>query len=249
MTDTAAPKRRRACERVDVIAQGLWQSAGGLDVLISCVKYQAVRLWRLVVRSLRLQTGSRDKATTILQLALTRLTGCRAGAGSRIHVRVPPRSTSQKGSSHRRLRRLFRHVKARLEKSCDQGEAAQHIPNHAPICDVCRWYKVCDATRRAMTISRSSQGFHACNEINSSRGMQPALPGLAYFRFHLSKSHSTDHVSLTSECANKRASRWMGVCRARLFTNCSRSAENTGFCRLPVLQPQTMFVDLEGDPS
>ncbi|MFY9729279.1 MAG: hypothetical protein WAK24_01630, partial [Candidatus Acidiferrales bacterium] len=43
----------------------------------------------------------------------------------------------------------FRHVKARLEKSCDRGEAGPTYPEPCVHCDVCRWYKECDATRRA----------------------------------------------------------------------------------------------------
>ena len=58
-----------------------------------------------------------------------------------------------------------------------------------------------------MTTSRSSRESRACNAINSLRGMQAAWRVLPYFQFHLSKNHSTDHVSLTSECVNKPAFR------------------------------------------
>ena len=43
----------------------------------------------------------------------------------------------------------YRYVKGQLEKVCDDGAAAETYPEPCAHCDVCRWFRECEARRRA----------------------------------------------------------------------------------------------------
>ena len=151
--ETAAAETRTRMENgVDVIAQGtlaVGRWLGRPDLLRKVPKPSVFGDWSYEVYDCKL--ARETKATTILQLALySDLLAAVQGQAPEFMYVVPP-AIEFAAEAHRiaDYAAYFRHVKARLEKSCDRGEAGPTYPEPCAHCDVCRWYKECDATRRA----------------------------------------------------------------------------------------------------
>ena len=249
--ETAAAETRTRMENgVDVIAQGtlaVGRWFGRPDLLRKISKPSVFGDWSYEVYDCKLARETR--ATTILQLALYSdlLASVQGQAPEFMYVVPPAIDFAEEAHRIADYAAYFRHVKARLEKSCDRGEAGPTYPNRAPIVISVAGTKSAMRREEPTTISRSSREFRACNGINSLPGTQPASPHSRYFRFLLSKKL---HGSRESHERVREQARVQvdGRARSKAVHELLAIAENTGFCRLPVPSAQDIFVDLEGDP-
>ena len=250
--ETAAAETRTRMEAgIDVIAQGtlaVGRWFGRPDLLRKVPKPSALGDWSYEVYDCKL--ARETKATTILQLALySDLLATVQGHAPEFMYVVPP-AIDFAEEAHRiaDYAAYFRLVKARLEKSCDQGEAAPTYPEPCAHCDVCRWYKECDSTRRADDHLSLVAGISRLQRNQFVVWDASSVASLAVFPIPLKQKPL--HGSRESHERMREQARIQvdGRVQSKAVHELLAIAENTGFCRLPVPSAQDMFVDLEGDP-
>ncbi len=250
--ETAAAETRTRMEAgIDVIAQGtlaVGRWFGRPDLLRKAPKPSAFGDWSYEVYDCKL--ARETKATAILQLALYSdlLATVQGQAPDFMYVVPPAIHFAEEAHRIADYAAYFRHVKARLEKSCDQGETGPTYPEPCAHCDVCRWYKECDATRRADDHLSLVAGISRLQRNQFVAWDAASVASLAIFPIPLKQKPL--HGSRESHERVREQARVQVDGRA-----CSKAvhellaiADNTGFCRLPVPSAQDMFVDLEGDP-
>lgn len=148
----ATEETRRAMERgVEIIAQGALDSGdwfGRPDVLRRVTKPSRFGDWSYETYDCKL--ARETKATTILQLSfyselLERVQGVEPDS-----MWVVPPGHGFAGEAYRvaEYAAYYRHVKAQLEKVCAETQAEETYPEPCVHCDICRWFKECDARRR-----------------------------------------------------------------------------------------------------
>jgi predicted RecB family nuclease len=250
--ETAAAETRARMEAgVDVIAQGtlaVGRWFGRPDVLRKVPLPSAFGDWSYEVYDCKL--ARETKATTILQLALySELLATVQGQAPEFMYVVPP-AIDFAEEAHRiaDYAAYFRHVKARLEKSCDRGEAGPTYPEPCAHCDVCRWYKGCDSTRRADDHLSLVAGISRLQRNQFVAWDAARVASLAVFPIPLKQKPL--HGSRESHERGREQARVQvdGRVQSKAVHELLAVAENTGFCRLPAPSPEDMFVDLEGDP-
>ena len=250
--ETAAAETRMRMEAgIDVIAQGTLAAGrwfGRPDLLRKVAKPSVFGNWSYEVYDCKL--ARETKATTILQLALySDLLASVQGQVPEFMYVVPP-AIQFAEEAHRiaDYAAYFRHVKARLEKSCDCGEAGPTYPEPCAHCDVCRWYKECDATRRADDHLSLVAGISRLQRNQFVAWDAGSVASLAVFPIPLKQKPL--HGSRESHERVREQARVQvdGRARGKAVHELLAIAENTGFCRLPAPSAGDMFVDLEGDP-
>jgi predicted RecB family nuclease len=250
--ETAAAETQTQMKRgVDVITQGtlaVGRWFGRPDILRKVSKPSVFGDWSYEVYDCKL--ARETKATTILQLALySDLLATVQGQAPEFMYVVPP-AIDFAEEAHRiaDYAAYFRHVKARLEKSCDRGEASPTYPEPCAHCDVCRWYKECDATRRTDDHLSLVAGISRLQRNQFVAWDATSVASLAVFPIPLKQKPL--HGSRESHERVREQARVQvdGRVRSKAVHELLAIAENTGFCRLPAPSPGDMFVDLEGDP-
>src|SRR5260221_1164574 len=141
---------------LDVIAQGsitFGRWFGRPDVLRTVPKKSRLGDWSYEVYDCKL--ARETKATTILQLALysallAEIQGIEPEFAPEF-MYVVPAGKEFKPEAYRvaGYAAYYRYVKACLEAVCHHDQAEQTYPEPCPHCDVCRWFRECDAMRRA----------------------------------------------------------------------------------------------------
>ena len=250
--DTAAAETQTQMENgVDVIAQGtlaVGRWFGRPDLLRKVPKPSAFGDWSYEVYDCKL--ARETKATTILQLALySDLLATVQGQAPEFMYVVPP-AIHFAEEAHRiaDYAAYFRHVKARLEKSCDRGEAGPTYPEPCAHCDVCRWYKECDTARRSDDHLSLVAGISRLQRNQFVAWDAASVASLAVFPIPLKQKPL--HGSRESHERVREQARIQvdGRVRSKAVHELLAVAENTGLCRLPAPSAADMFVDLEGDP-
>jgi uncharacterized protein len=250
--ETAASETRTRMEAgADVIAQGtlaVGRWFGRPDLLRKVTKPSAFGDWSYEVYDCKL--ARETKATTILQLALySDLLATVQGMAPEFMYVVPP-AIHFAEEAHRiaDYAAYFRHVKARLEKSCDRDEAGPTYPEPCAHCDVCRWYKECDSTRRADDHLSLVAGISRLQRNQFVAWDAASVASLAVFPIPLKQKPL--HGSRESHERAREQARVQvdGRVQSKAVHKLLAIAENTGFCRLPAPSTGDMFVDLEGDP-
>src|SRR5580693_9704816 len=136
----------------EVIAQGALRDGewfGRPDVLRRVEKPCARWAWSYEVADTKL--ARETKATTILQLSLySDLLGKIQGTVPEFLWVVPP-GEGFAGEKYRvsEYAAYYRHVRKRLLKAAREDEVKETYPEPVEHCNVCRWFKECDARRRA----------------------------------------------------------------------------------------------------
>jgi uncharacterized protein len=250
--EAAAAETQTHMEKgVDVITQGtlaVGRWFGRPDILRKVPKLSMFGDWSYEVYDCKL--ARETKATTILQLALySDLLATVQGQAPEFMYVVPP-AIDFAEEAHRiaDYAAYFRHVKARLEKSCDRGETGPTYPEPCAHCDVCRWYKECDATRRADDHLSLVAGISRLQRNQFTAWDAGSVASLAVFPIPLKQKPlhgSREAHERVREQARVQVDGRMG---GKAVHELLAVAENTGFCKLPAPSAGDMFVDLEGDP-
>jgi len=250
--ETAAAETRTRMEAgIDVIAQGtlaVGRWFGRPDLLRKVPKASVFGNWSYEVYDCKL--ARETKATTILQLALySDLLAAVQGLAPEFMYVVPP-AIHFAEEVHRisDYAAYFRHVKARLEKSCDRGEGGPTYPEPCAHCDVCRWYKECELARRADDHLSLVAGISRLQRSQFVAWDAASVASLAVFPIPLKQKPL--HGSRESHERAREQARVQvdGRVQSKTVHELLAVAENTGFCRLPAPSAGDMFVDLEGDP-
>src|SRR5579863_3281839 len=249
----ALAETRAAMERgVAAIAQGALAAGrwfGRPDVLRRVAKPSRLGDWSYEVYDCKLSRET--KAATILQLALySDLLGEIQGAEPEWMYVVPPgRNFEAEKYRFAEYAAYYRHVKARLAKVCDDGQATETYPEPCVHCDVCRWFEECDARRRGDDHLSLVAGIRRQQRGQLVKWDTETMAKLAVLPVplkHRPEHGSREGIERVREQARVQVT---GREEKRLAHEpLLPVAEGIGFCRLPEPSANDVFVDLEGDP-
>ena len=245
---------RRAMEAgVEVIAQGAVRCGrwfGRPDLLRRVARPSRFGNWSYEAYDCKL--ARETKATTILQLAFySELLGEMQG-GTRQSLPefmwvVPPGAFAAERYRVAEYAAYFRYVKAQLEKACANG--AETYPEPCTHCDVCRWFRECEARRRSDDHLSLVAGIRRQQRDQLVAWDTETIAKLAVLPVPLRQKPlhgSREGIERVREQARVQVDgRTLGRPVHEVLLPV---VEATGFCKLPQPSPADLFVDLEGDP-
>jgi predicted RecB family nuclease len=242
----------RACmERgVAAIAQGSVAAGrwfGRPDVLRRVAKPSRLGDWSYEVYDCKLSRET--KAATILQLALySDLLGEIQGAQPEFMYVVPPgRNYEAEKYRFAEYAAYYRHVKKRLAKVCDDGQAAETYPEPCVHCDVCRWFEECDARRRGDDHLSLVAGIRRLQRNQLEEWDTETMAKLAVLPVPLKERPTRGSKESYEKVREQARVQVEGRARRAPVHELLAVAEGMGFARLPEPSRPDMFVDLEGD--
>jgi predicted RecB family nuclease len=236
----------------DVIAQGALSDGewfGRPDVLrrvaTPCQRWE----WSYEVADTKL--ARETKATTILQLSLySDLLGKIQGTMPEFLWVVPP-GEGFAGEKYRvsEYAAYYRYVRDGLSKAVLLDPDQRTYPEPVEHCDICRWFRECDARRRAddhlsLVAEMRRQQKDQFEEWNA--GTMAKLAALPIPLKERPKHGSKEAYERRREQARVQVE---GRTEQKLKHEVLLPvAEGTGFCRLPEPSAGDLFMDFEGDP-
>lgn len=236
----------------EVIAQGALTAGkwfGRPDVLRRVSKRSSKWDWSYEVADTKL--APETKAGTILQLSLySELLERTQGYGPEFMWVIPPGQTFE-GERYRvaDYAAYFRYVKRRFELEIESGDANGTYPEPVPHCEVCRWFRQCDAQRRADDHLSLVAGIRRQQQNQLQEWHTETMAKLGVLPIPLSQRpehgsrESIEHVREQARVQVQGRTENKPVHELVLPV-----AEETGLCRL--LEPSIgdVFTDIEGDP-
>ncbi len=243
----------QAMERgTEVIAQGALSSGrwfGRPDVLRKVAKPSRLGSWSYEAYDCKL--ARETKATTILQLAfyselLTEIQGTDPE-----NMYVVPTGKGFQPEPYRvaEYAAYYRHVKKRLEAACKGGEPRATYPEPCVHCDVCQWFRECDARRRGDDHLSLVAGITRLQRKEFENWNTETMAKLAVLPIPLKQNPlhgSRAGIERVREQARVQVD---GRTRGKpVHEHLSPVVEGTGFFKLPEPAAGDVFVDLEGDP-
>jgi predicted RecB family nuclease len=236
---------------VEVIAQGSLAAGrwfGRPDVLRRVAKQSRFGAWSYEAYDCKLSRET--KATTILQLALySALLKDAQGVEPEFMYVVPP-SPNFDAEEYRfaEYAAYYRYVKDRLEKACDKGAVDETYPEPCAHCEICRWFRECDAVRRGDDHLSLVAGIGRQQRTQLEAWDTATMAKLALMEIPLKekplRGSREGMVRVREQARVQVAGRTQKKCVHELLD----VVADTGFCRLPEPSEGDMFVDLEGDP-
>jgi predicted RecB family nuclease len=143
----------------------------------------------------------------------------------------------------------YRYVKERLEKARENGGALETYPEPCAHCDVCRWFRECEARRRGDDHLSLVAGIRRQQRDQLEVWGTETVAKLAVLPIPLKQKPlhgSREGIVRVREQARVQVE---GRTLARpVHEVLLPIVEGMGFCKLPEPSPGDVFVDLEGDP-
>jgi predicted RecB family nuclease len=264
---------------VDVIAQGALRDGewfGRPDVLRRVERGGGKWAWSYEVADTKL--ARETKATTILQLSLySELLGTIQGVAPEFLWVVPP-GAGFAGEKYRvgEYAAYYRYVQGRLVRAVgnrvtgkpmgsEEGAAGQYglgfggapaeayatgtYPEPVEHCNVCRWFKECDARRRADDHLSLVAGIRRQQRDQFEAWDARTMAKLAVLPIPL-KERPKHGARVGYERAREQARVQVAgrTGKKLVYEALLPVAEGMGFCRLPEPSADDIFLDLEGDP-
>jgi len=248
----AVAETRSCMERGnDAIAQGALASTGWFgrpDLLRKVEKPGNFGNWSYEAYDCKLSRET--KATTILQLALYSdlLAQSQGTQPESMHVVLPGQPFQHETYRFAEYAAYYRYVRARLEKVCGNSQHENTYPEPCVHCDVCRWFRECDARRRGDDHLSLVAGIARLQRTQLVGWQIETMAKLAELPIPLKKKPlhgSREGYERVREQARLQVA---GRTTQRHVHEMLPIAEGTGLCKLPEPSPRDIFVDLEGDP-
>jgi predicted RecB family nuclease len=241
-----------AMERgVEVIAQGSLTAGrwfGRPDVLARVAKPSRLGDWSYEVFDCKL--ARETKAATILQLALySALLGEIQGQAPDF-MYVIPTGKNFEAEPYRfaEYSAYYRYVKARLENASDSVENLESYPEPCTHCDVCRWFRECDAQRRGDDHLSLVAGItrHQRKQLNDWQ--TETLSKLAALPIPLQRKPLHGSREGYERVREQARLQFQARVEQTKVYELLPVTPGTGFCSLPEPSDFDVFMDLEGDP-
>ena len=229
------------------LAVGRW--FGRPDVLVKVPKPSRFGEWSYEVYDCKL--ARETKAATILQLALysALLTEIQSQTPEFMYVVPAGKNFEAEPCRFAEYSAYYRYVKVRLENVCDDKRGAETYPEPCVHCDVCRWFRECDAKRHGDDHLSLVAGIRRQQRNQLEEWNTETMAKLAALPIPLKerpKHGSREGIDRVREQARVQV---MGRSRKKLVHEALLPvADGIGFCRLPEPSADDVFVDLEGDP-
>jgi uncharacterized protein len=235
-----------------VIAQGALSDGewfGRPDVLRRVEKHSDRWKWSYQVVDTKL--ARETKATTILQLSLySDLLKQVQGMEPEFLWVVPP-GEGFAGEKYRvsEYAAYYRHVRKRLLKAVGEKASRETYPEPVEHCNVCRWFKECDARRRADDHLSLVAGIRRQQRGQLEEWNAETMAKLAALPIPLRERPKHGSKAGYEKVQKQARVQVEGRTEKKLkHEPILPVTEGMGFCRLPEPSVGDMFVDLEGDP-
>src|SRR6267142_2554645 len=236
----------------DVIAQGALSDGewfGRPDVLRRVEKPSKRWTWSYEVADTKL--ARETKATTILQLSLySELLAKIQGTMPEFLWVVPP-GEGYAGEKYPVLEyaAYYRHVRKRLLMAVEEDAGKETYPEPVEHCNVCRWFRECDARRRADDHLSLVAGIRRQQRDQFEEWNAETMAKLAALPIPLRERPKHGSKAGYEKVQKQARVQVEGRTEKKLkHEPILPVAEGMGFCRLPEPSAGDMFVDLEGDP-
>lgn len=242
---------KRMSQGVEVIAQGALADGnwfGRPDVLRRVPKRSLNWDWSYEVADTKL--APETKAGTILQLSLySELLERTQGYQPEWMWVIPPGQIVE-GEPYRiaDYAAYFRYVKRRLELEIHKGVANGTYPEPVPHCDVCRWFRECDARRRADDHLSLVAGIRRQQQNQLEEWHTDTMAKLAVLPVPLKQRPEHGSREAIEHVREQARVQVQGRTENKLVYELLPLAQEAGLCKLPEPSPNDIFLDLEGDP-
>jgi predicted RecB family nuclease len=247
-----AETRRLMEDGAEVIAQGALGEGrwfGRPDVLRRVAKRGLKWDWSYEVVDTKL--ARETKAGTILQISMYSELLAKVQECAPEWMWVIPPGEDFAGEAYRvaEYAAYFRYVKDRLARAVQNDGGSGTYPEPVAHCDVCRWFRECDARRRGDDHLSLVAGIRRQQRNQLEEWDTETMAKLAVLPMPLRqrpKHGSREAIERVREQARVQVT-------ARLEKRLVHEpllpvAEGMGLCRLPEPSRDDVFVDLEGDP-
>ena len=251
-TELLRETQRLMDQGAEVIAQGALAHGewfGRPDVLLRVPKHSAKWKWSYEVIDTKL--ARETKVATILQLSLySQLLQVSQGCEPETMWVIPP-GNNFVGEAYRvaEYAAYVRYVKARLLTAVLNGHASTTYPEPVEYCNICRWFRDCDAQRRADDHLSLVAGIRRQQRNQLEQWDTDTMAKLAVLPIPLQQKPehgSRDGIERVREQARVQV---QGRTDKKLVHEAVLPrAKGIGLCRLPEPSPEDLFLDLEGDP-
>ena len=235
---------------VETIAQGALENKGWFgrpDILMRVDKPGGTWKWSYEVQDTKL--AKETKGTTILQLSLySELLAAVQGVTPEFLWVIPARKGFE-GEAYRvaEYAAYYRTVKTRLLDVLSKNETDTY-PEPVEHCNVCRWFRECDAKRRGDDHLSLVAGLRRQQQEQLEEWKIPTMAKLAVMPIPLKerpRRGSREGIERVREQARVQVE---GRAEGKLKYEELPVETEFGLSRLPEPTDQDMFVDLEGDP-
>jgi uncharacterized protein len=228
------------------LADGKW--IGRPDVLRRVTTPVAKWNWSYEVADTKLAPDT--KAGTILQLSLYSDLLEQVQGGGPEWMWVIPSGQNFAGEAYRvaDYAAYFRYVKSRLERVAQNGVTDGTYPEPVPHCDVCRWFRECDAQRRGDDHLSLVAGIRRQQRNQLEEWETETMAKLAVLPIPLKERPDHGSREAIERVREQARVQVLGRTENKLVYELLPVAEEKGFCTLPEPSPHDIFLDLEGDP-
>jgi uncharacterized protein len=241
-----------AMERgVEVIAQGSLAAGrwfGRPDVLAKVAKPGRLGDWSYEVFDCKL--ARETKAATILQLALYSALLGEIQGQTPDFMYVIPTGKNFEAEPYRcaEYSAYYRYVKARLENASDSAEKLESYPEPCTHCDVCRWFRECDAQRRGDDHLSLVAGITRLQRKQLNGWQTETLSKLAALPIPLQRKPLHGSMEGYERVREQARLQLQARVEKTKVHELLPVTPGMGFCSLPEPSDFDVFMDLEGDP-
>src|SRR6267378_4238667 len=235
-----------------VIAQGGLRDGewfGRPDVLRRVEKQSKRWAWSYEVVDTKL--ARETKATTILQLSLYSdlLKQIQGTLPEFLWVVSPGEGYAGEKYPVLEYAAYYRHVRKRLLKAVGEDAGKETYPEPVEHCNVCRWFRECDARRRADDHLSLVAGIRRQQRDQFEEWNAETMAKLAALPIPLRERPKHGSKAGYEKVQEQARVQVQGRTEKRpVHEPILPVAEGMGFCRLPEPSVGDVFVDLEGDP-
>ncbi|MGA9730092.1 MAG: TM0106 family RecB-like putative nuclease [Candidatus Acidiferrales bacterium] len=234
----------------DVIAQGsmaIGRWFGRPDVLRKVSRPSRLGNWSYEVYDCKLTRET--KAATILQLSLYSelLAETQGAAPEFMHVVLPGTTFVLQPYRVEEYSAYYRYVKARLESACDSEHREETYPEPCAHCDVCRWFRECDARRRGDDHLSLVAGITRLQRNELTSWKTDTMTKLASLPVPLAQKPTHGSREGLERVREQARVQVEGRTQGLSIHEPLPISDQMGFCNLPEPSTGDMFVDLEGD--
>src|SRR6266404_893294 len=248
----AVEETQRAMERgVEIIAQGALASGnwfGQPDVLRRVAKPGKWGSWSYEAYDCKL--ARETKATTILQLSFYSelLREIQGADPESMWVVAPGHGFAPERYRVAEYAAYYRYAKVQLEKACADGQIEETYPEPCAHCDVCRWFKECEARLRKDDHLSLVAGIRRLQRNQMKVQDRKTISRLADMPIPLKEKPLHGSRESMAQVREQARVQVEGRMQERPVHELLTVVPEMGLCRLPEPSSADMFVDLEGDP-
>lgn len=235
---------------IDVLVQArlekdIW--LGYADILLKVPGQSRFGNWSYEVQDTKLAQNTR--AATILQLCLYSdlLADIQRSTPMKMYVVKPVENFVPEEFRFDDFSSYYRLVKKNFEATM-AGKAKATYPEPVAQCDICRWWKRCDAHRHTDDHLSLIAGIRSLHRAELNRQNITTLEQYANEPQPLREKPERGNIESYRSIQEQAKIQWEGRINQKLLYKLLPPSEGRGFYRLPEPDKGDIYFDIEGDP-